>query len=50
MESINWDEVCRIISENKELKQKIDKLERENERLRREIRQWVEDIRKLGRE
>ena len=39
MESINWDEVYRIISENKKLRQSVEKLEQENKRLRREIEQ-----------
>ena len=47
MESINRDEVYRIISENKKLKQSVEKLEQENKRLRREIAQWVKDIGKL---
>ena len=47
MKSINRDEVYRIISENKKLEQSVEKLEQENKRLRREIAQWVKDIRKL---
>lgn len=48
-DAINWDEVYRLIDENKRLKEQVVSLEAENARLRKEISRWSQTFKKLGR-